>query len=305
MLHKLEFHAMGCEMSAVLDSPTRPAELDQLPAWFEAWEQTFSRFRLDSELSQANRRAGLPTRVSAEFAEVFELACSAEQASGGLVTPVLLDALLRAGYDRSFEMLPGPPLFPALLEQSLAAGLAQVQWDPATRTLCLPEGLHLDFGGLVKGWSASRAAARLEKFGPVLVEAGGDIAIRGRMTSGDYWPVGIAAPYQAAEHVALLKLETCGVATSGKDHRRWLQNGSLRHHLIDPRTGLPAQNDMLTATVIAPDSIQAEWAAKTCLLLGQQEGLAWLNAHPAFAGLLVLEDGRYCYSQNFENYLWS
>lgn len=296
---------MGCEMLVALDHPVPVGELDQVPAWFEGWEALFSRFRQDSEISRVNDSTGTPVRVSSEFAAVFELARAAEQRSGGLVTPVLLDALIEAGYDRSFK-----ELAPALMDNSfqpcaVQPGLMQIEWDATNRMILLPPGLHLDFGGIVKGWAAHETVDRLRKHGPVLMDAAGDIAIGQRLSNGEPWPVGIANPFHPDEDLHLLRLENCGVATSGKDRRRWQQNGNWRHHIIDPRMGLPAVTDVLTATIIAPTSIQAEWAAKTSLLLGGQTGLEWLNTNPELAGLLVLDDGQCLYSSNFEPYLWS
>lgn len=305
MLQKLEFHAMGCEMMVALDHPTPVKELEQVPEWFEHWESLFSRFRLDSELSLVNNSTGTPLEVSPEFAEVFELARAIEQQSNGLVTPVLLDALIEAGYDRSFELLAPSVDYLALQPCSTQHGLEQIEWDERTRTICLPLGLHLDFGGLVKGWAANETVKLLGECRSALMDAAGDIAVGGRRSNGESWPVGVADPFHPSENLELLKLESCGVATSGRDRRRWQQNGHWFHHLIDPRTSLPSQSDVLTATVIAPTASQAEWAAKTSLLLGGQTGLEWLNAVPELAGLLILEDGQCLYSYNFEKYLWS
>ena len=99
-------------------------------------------------------------------------------------------------------------------------------------------------------------------------------------------------------------LGRCGVATSGRDRRRWQQDGVWRHHIIDPRTGMPAETDVLSATVIAPDLIWAEIAAKTAFILGSQAGLAWIEERPALAAVLVLEDGRGLFSTRMEGYLW-
>jgi thiamine biosynthesis lipoprotein len=305
MLQKLEFHAMGCEMLVVLDHPTPVKELAWVPGWFEHWESLFSRFRLDSELTRVNNSTGVPTQVSSEFAEVFELARVAERQSDGLVTPVLLDALIDAGYDRSFELLAPDLDDPTPHICVTQSGLPQIRWEATTRTILLPPGPHLDFGGIVKGWAADKTVKRLKRYGPVLMDAAGDIAIGGKLSNGECWPVGVADPFHPPDSLELLKLENCGVATSGKDRRRWQRNGSWQHHIIDPRSGLPAETGVLTATVIAPTSIQAEWAAKTCLLLGSQAGLTWLNANPELAGLLILEDGQCLYSCNFEKYLWS
>jgi len=305
MLQKLEFHSMGCEMLVVLDHPTPVKELAQVPEWFEHWENIFSRFRLDSELSRLNNRTGFPTQVSPEFAEMFELARAAEQQSDGLVTPVLLEALIEAGYDRSFETL--APVLDVRVPQPyvIQSDLLQIEWDAITHTIIPPPGLHLDFGGIVKGWAANETVKRLSKYGPVLMDAAGDIAVGGKQSNGEFWPVGVADPFHPSNNLELLKLENCGVATSGKDRRHWQRNGNWQHHIIDPRTSLPAETEVLAATVIAPNSIHAEWAAKTSLLLGSQDGLEWLNANPELAGLLILEDGQCLYSCNFDKYLWS
>jgi thiamine biosynthesis lipoprotein len=100
-------------------------------------------------------------------------------------------------------------------------------------------------------------------------------------------------------------IERGGVATSGKDYRRWQLDSVWQHHIIDPRTGLPAQTDVLTATVIAPSAVEAEVAAKVALISGSRAGLEWLEADPTLAGMLVLEDGQRIYSQRIHEYLWS
>ena len=77
----------------------------------------------------------------------------------------------------------------------------------------------------------------------------------------------------------------------------------MQHHILDPLTGQPAETDLLTVTVVAPDVMQAEAAAKAAFILGSRLGLEWIEAHPEFAALFILEDGQMCYSRNMENYL--
>ena len=94
---------MGCHTTAVLDADQSPASRGAVPAWFEAWEQTFSRFRADSELSQLNQRAGQWVRVSTSMWEVTHLALVAARWTDGLFSPTILNALEAAGYDRTFD----------------------------------------------------------------------------------------------------------------------------------------------------------------------------------------------------------
>lgn len=305
MLHRLPFRAMGCEMLAILDqdSEAAPAALDLVPRWFEDWEQTLSRFRADSELSRLNR-AHRPVQVGSVLWDVFRAALAAEESTGGLVTPTVMDAVIEAGYDRSYDSLPfyntDNTTAPTLLEVN---PLASVMWDEPSRTIFLPEGLRLDFGGVAKGWAAHQASERLKADGPALMNAGGDIAISGARANGEPWAVGVKNPFDPATDLEVLYLNRCGVATSGKDRRRWVRDGILHHHIIDPHTGLPAETDVMTATVVAPTVMEAEAAAKAVLILGSREGLAWLETRPELAGLLILEDGQLIYSQKMNAYL--
>jgi thiamine biosynthesis lipoprotein len=185
--------------------------------------------------------------------------------------------------------------------------------DANLRTVKLPAGMRLDLGGFAKGWAADRVARRLGKFTPAVVDAGGDIAVSGPRRSGESsspqpgctqpWLVGVGHPEDARQHLAVLRIARGGVATSGRNYRRWEQDGTVQHHLIDPRTGRPAQTDVLTATVVAASVITAEAAAKAAFILGSRAGLEWLEAHPRLAGILALEDGRIFYSSRMRKFL--
>jgi thiamine biosynthesis lipoprotein len=144
---------------------------------------------------------------------------------------------------------------------------------------------------------------RLQTEGPALVDAAGDIAISGPRAGGGPWQIGVADPFHKEEEIEILFLNRCGVATSGKDRRRWHRDGALKHHIINPLTNQPAETDVLTVTVIAPDVMQAEAAAKAALIQGSGPGLEWIEAHPGFAALFILDDGQMIYSQNMEEYL--
>jgi len=297
---------MGSHMLAVLDSDSLEAEsaLQTVPDWFEIWEQSLSRFRADSELSCLNRAGGQPVAVSETLWEVFQAARQTEQETAGLVRPTLLDALLQAGYDRSFEALTPQNApsrsasyeFPALAEQ--------VTCDPARRSLNLGDGRHLDLGGVAKGWAAEKAVQRLKPYGSALVDAGGDIAVSGPRPDGQPWAIGVSDPFHPETNIATLLLEQGSVATSGTDYHRWKQGKLWNHHIIDPRSGLPANTDLLTVTVVAPNAIRAEAAAKAVLILGSSSGMDWLEADPDLAGLMVLQFGGIRHSRRMAEFIW-
>jgi len=288
---------MGCQMLALVDSESVTAAdlIAQAPAWFESWESSLSRFRADSELMKLNAVHGTTVAVSEVLRDVLQTALSAERESDGLVTPLVLDALESAGYTLSFEGLRelGGAGATVVNAQPVRLTLSEaVHFDPERQTVMLEPGVRLDFGGVAKGWAAEEAVRRLSAVGPALVDAGGDIAVSGPRADGAAWTVAIADPQLQGADLGQLGLAAGGVATSGRDYRRWLVDGQWRHHLIDPRTGAPATTDVLSATVIAPTLRQAETAAKTLFLLGSEGAADWLAGRPEYKALLVIEDGR-------------
>jgi thiamine biosynthesis lipoprotein len=297
---------MGSQILAGLDAsgPRAGAALAAVPGWFETWEAHLSRFRPESELNQLNRRAGQPVRVSPVLWAVLQAALRAARQTGGLVTPTLLSALEAAGYDRTFQevaLAPGPA---RPVPRTAPDAWRRIIGGTRRHLVWLPPGLRLDFGGIAKGWAADQAARRLAAAGPALVDAGGDIAVSGPCADGSAWPVGVADPRADDRDLTLLRLRGGGVATSGRDYRRWQQNGAWQHHILDPRTGQPATTDVLSATVIGPATEAAEIAAKAALILGSRAGLAWIDARPTLAGLLVLDDGQVLRSRRFAQFEW-
>jgi len=304
MIQKIEFRAMGCHMLAALDAEQDVSSaLELVPGWFEEWEQALSRFRPDSELSRLNRANGDRFQVSPVLWQVLKLSLRTEKESGGLITPLVLDALETAGYSRSFDRLDSASQEFGL--DTLRMGTVdEIRLEERTHTVQLPEGMRLDLGGVAKGWAAHQAMLMLKKWGPALMDSGGDIATSGPLLNGSPWQVAVADPAADKPAAALIGLSGQGVATSGQDYRRWLSGGVWQHHLIDARTGMPSQTDVLTATVIAPTVVEAEAAAKQVFFLGGRDGLEWVENRPQLSALIQLFNGEQLRSSTFESALW-
>ncbi|MEO5951933.1 MAG: FAD:protein FMN transferase, partial [Chloroflexia bacterium] len=278
-MQKLEFRAMGSGMAAIVDtdSPAAGERLARIPSMFEEWEDALSRFRPDSELSKLNRQSDSTVEVTPVLWHVLCEALGAANLTDGLVTPTMLTALENSGYRESFDILKGVSSV-ALLPQKAAGLVKQDDWrgiklDGSKHTVTTTPGMRLDLGGIAKGWAAGKAAHWLGEIAPAMVDAGGDIAFSGSMADGTAWPIGVADPLMRDEQLDLLALRGGGVATSGRDYRRWRVGEKWQHHILDPRTGEPAETDVLSATVVAPSAIQAEVAAKVALILGSQKGM--------------------------------
>lgn len=245
------FRAMGTDVELLLDAPAgERAEraLDRAEAEFERLEQVLSRFRPDSELSRLNRD-GCSAEASHDLVRVVELALAAREATGGRFDPTVHDALVAAGYDRTFEDVPAEA---ASVSTEGAACGGDVHVDGLA--IELAPGTRLDLGGIGKGYAVDEVAESLAITGPCLVNAGGDLAVR-----GGSWPVGVADGLT-------LELSRGGIATSGRDRRRWVRGGAEQHHLIDPSTGRPAESELVRVTVVAESAAEAEVLATAAFL---------------------------------------
>jgi thiamine biosynthesis lipoprotein len=281
------FHAMGTTISLLLPEAQKIEGTMAVKKLFAEWEQALSRFRTDSELSQLNQHAGSVVIVSKLLFRVMWQALRAAQETHGMYDPTLLNQLVQLGYDRTFEEV--PLLQPEATHGRSAGGAwRSILVDARIRSIVLPAGVQVDFGGIAKGMAVDAAIARLQELGisNALINAGGDLAVCGLPPEADCWPVAIAGKGVSW----VLPLHHGAMATSGVGERRWLQGSEQRHHLLDPRTGLPVQSDLWSVTAVAERCEQAEIAAKVAFILDRKEGKQFLEKHQ-LAGLFVATDG--------------
>ncbi len=292
-------------------------------------------------------------------------ALDAAHATDGIFDPTLLAHMRAFGYDRDYAELSQeapadeparPAIAPADADDAITpiiplptGGWRAVELDPAGRRIRLPGGVGLDLGGIAKGWAADCAVERFfADFPGVIVNLGGDLRLRGGPQPGELWAVGVRDPLKSSANGlemlrATITLSEGGVATSGATDRWWRQGAIVRHHLIDPRTGAPADlwladdannavTRIATATALAPTAAAAEVAAKVALLAPPQQSrrgeialradrIAQRHNRPEqspplhlqdgeggggwgnAATLLIMGDGTMVLSENFTDYL--
>ena len=266
------FRSMGCEIVVAGGSPRAVRRIRNL---FEHRDRLFSRFCLDSELNRVNATRGGIALLSPLFATTLRAALDAAEATDGLVDPTVGVAIEAAGYDADFaDLVPDPrapgPAAPGSWQSLRLAG----------RLLFLPLDVKLDLNGFVKALAVDDALDLLE--GDGFVSAGGDLAARGALD--------VALPEGGA-----VRLTRGALATSGSSGRAWLRGGKRQHHLIDPRTGRPAESPWEQVTVCGDSCLTADVAAKAAFFLGAT-GPDWLDEHGlpgrllSHAGIEVLND---------------
>jgi thiamine biosynthesis lipoprotein len=252
----------------------------------ERCEQVLTRFDAASDLSRLNAAAGGWLHVDGRLVEALHLASRMRDVTGGLFDPTVLPALVAAGYDRSFDELVqrAPRPLPGW-----RAG-AEFAADTISGAAYVAPGAAVDLGGIGKGFSAVRALWAMRDAWPGLpgglVDLGGDIAVWGTTPDGGPWRVGVADPRGTGSQLCMLGLEVGGVATSGRDRRRFGPNRSL-HHLIDPGTGTSAVAGPLAVTVVAEDAGEAEGYATALAISDVRASRRLLSGRDGVAALVV------------------
>lgn len=279
----------------VSDAPGLGGARAQVQRELDAIDLACSRFRADSELSCLNARAGQPVQVSALLLEALDLAVAAATLTEGDVDPTVGRALELGGYDRDWRRLTPPRGEPAAGGMSLYAliGWRTISIDRASSTVRIPAGVRLDLGATAKAWAADRAAAAASAAidgGGVLVSLGGDIAACGPAPPGG-WQIRVTDDHRSGPEAPGQTIAICGggLATSSTSVRRWSHAGRTMHHIIDPRTGLPARGRWRTVSVAAEDCAQAN-IATTAALVRDGGALDWLTRQ-GLPARLVAWDG--------------
>jgi thiamine biosynthesis lipoprotein ApbE len=307
---------------------TDPAKLaparDLLEDDLAALDLACSRFRSDSELvAVANAARGAPgpvtVPVSQLLAEAVEVSLRAAGLTDGDVDPTVGGVMAALGYDRDFAELPsattsgmmdsrvhpdvhnGPPSSwdagagPGAVGIRTIPGWRSVSVDVAAGKLTVPAGVQLDLGATVKGWAADRSAAAIaDRLGcGVLVSLGGDTAVAGPPPEAG-WPIRVQDTTMPLEEAPdgptqVVSIRAGGLATSSTAARRWHHGGDVLHHILDPRTGLPAAPVWRTVSVAAASCADANTAATAAIIRGHRAP-AWLTSLNLPARL-VSQDG--------------
>jgi thiamine biosynthesis lipoprotein len=283
-LREHRFRSMGCDVRVLAPSDRSHAAL-AVRHIFDAWDARFSRFRRNSELEALNDAGGRPFPVSDLMMSVLATALRAAHATDGLVDPMLGGRMIELGYDRTYEELePGGQ--DSVLREWRAGAWRAIVMDQGRGTVQLPVGYRVDLGGIAKGMAVDAALGALVADGVpyAAVNAGGDLAVAGLPPGGESWSVAIDGPTET-----VVALRRGALATSSVLRRRWVANGTDRHHLLDPRTGMPATGPIVQASVAAATCVQAEVAAKMAVLSDLPGAIGRLEQHRLAALLLTAE----------------
>jgi thiamine biosynthesis lipoprotein len=292
-----DWSAWSCRIRLAV---TEPAVLGDartlLTERLAAVDRACSRFRGDSELAGLDAAAGGWAPVSPLLAELLATALRAARLTDGDVDPTVGAALAGLGYDRDIALVRASSGGVGIVVALPAPGWETVELDRAGCRVRLAPGVRLDLGATAKARTADDAAAAIagRTGAGCLVSIGGDVAVAGAPPEGG-WRIRVedvtgdpAAP--PAGPATVVTVRDGGLATSSTTARRWARGGRELHHLLDPRTGLPAAPAWRTVSVAAGSCVDANIVSTAAIVRGH-EVWPWLQAVGVPARLVTV-DGR-------------
>lgn len=274
--------------------------LERTRALLDELHTRWSRFDPASEISRLNTADGRLCIVSPQTFELISTAVDGWHLTGGRFDPTVLDAVCGAGYRSSWSQgvhwngddhtTPSP-------------GCGDIALHPTVCGIQLPQGVHLDVGGIAKGYAAELAASLVIEQGAAgaLVSIGGDIVVRGEAPRLDGWAIEVVPASTEVGRVVTIRLAEGAVCTSSTGKRRWATASGTAHHVIEPSSGRSSSTPLLSATAVARGGAGAEIAATAALVAGPKamSSLGCLG----LPGMVVDGQGRVTSNRGFDRLL--
>lgn len=254
-------------------------------------ESQLTVYRDDSEVSQINQRAfDEPVEVECKLFDLLQTCRKLTDETQGAFD-ITAGPLIRAwGFWRRQGRMPTPVERQQAWER---VGMRQVVLDPVRRSVRFQRpGMELNFGSIGKGYAVDRCFERLygAGIGSALMHAGGSsVRAMGHQPGSRGWPVGIRHPWEPDRRIAVVSLRNRALATSAATYQYFEYNRKKLGHLLDPRTGWPADG-VASATAIAPTGAEADALATAFYVLGVEKSQRYCDLHPE-VGAIILPEG--------------
>lgn len=259
----------------------------------QAIEDKMSRYKISSEIDFINQNAGVQAvSISPDTYSVIEKALGYAEKTGGAFNPLIGQIVDLWGIGTENARVPSQAELDQWLPH-LSYDQLELTKDPYTAKLTSSK-VQVDLGAIAKGYAADEMRDILlgQGISSALLNLGGNVMVIGSKPNGDPWSIGVQDPLadDRGEIAGVIKAKDTSVVTSGSYERFFEQEGIRYHHIIDPATGMPAQNGIISSTIITPNSADADALSTAVYILGKDAGLALLEALPEVEGILITDD---------------
>ena len=266
-------------------------------------ESILSRTAEGSELSALNAANGESVSYAADdpLPKLIETALAISETTDGAFDPTLAPVLDAWGFTKDLHRVPSADELAALLART---GRDKVTLEKTADgySVALSDGAQLDLGGIAKGYAADLLRAQLEKEGvtSAALDLGGDVFVMGKKSDGSDWRIAVKDPGDTESYLGIVAASDAFIVTSGVYERYFEDNGVRYHHILDPKTGCPAESGLVSVTVLCKNGAWADALSTACFVLGADKALA-LRGDLAARGIdfelvFVTDDDRVLYT---------
>ena len=282
-----EVYAMDTVMTLEAYGQNADAALDEAVAEIERLDALWSIASSDGEIAQLNAEKQIT--ASADTLALLTRAKEISAATDGLFSTTIAPLMEAWGFTSGDYRVPD--------EAELSALLAHVDDEEiaiSDSTVTIPADAKVDLGGIAKGFTSARV---MEIFRENGVENGilslcGTVQALGTKPDGSLWRVGLQDPADERALFATLELADKAVITSGAYERNFEQNGIVYHHIIDPRTGYPAESGLSSVTIVSDDGTLADGLSTALFIMGKEAAVEfWRSRRDDFDMVLLADDG--------------
>lgn len=289
-----QLFAMDTVMTLTACGPNGQDAVEEAARELRRLDELWSVSKGDSEISRLNA-LGAGT-VSEDTAALLEQALAISQETDGLFDATIYPLVKLWGFPTDHPHVPG--------EADIAAALALVDSGQVTlagEKVALGPGQELDLGGIAKGFASARIMEIFRAHGvrSGMVSLGGNVQTLGSKPGGSAWRIGIRDPEgDGGAYLGVLPVTDRAVITSGGYERFFEENGQTYIHILDPRTGYPAQSDLQSATVISDDGVLADALSTALYIMGSQGATDFWSARAdQFDMILLTQSGQLLVTQ--------
>ncbi len=256
----------------------------------------------DSEISRINSAGGNPVEVSDETVTLLKKAIYYGDLSNGAFDVTI--APVSNLWDFHSET-PAPPAQEAIYEAASHVDYKNILIDGNTVRLLDPYAA-IDVGGIAKGYIADILKKYLKEQGVkhAVINLGGNVLAMGSRLDGSDYNIGIQKPFDmTGEPITSVRISNKSVVTSGTYQRYFEADGKLYHHILDPHTGYPCENNLTSVTIITNSSLTADALSTTCFLLGYDKSMRLIEQLDNVDAVFITNDNKIQYSKNFQQKL--
>lgn len=264
-------------------------------------EAMLSRTDPKSEISKLNAEAGVrEVTVSEETFQLLNNAVLVCQDTGGAFDITIAPIMDLWGFSGSEYRVPEA--------EEIAETLGVVDYnglvlDPTDfGVLFAGKGMSVDLGAIAKGYASDCVLEIMKGFDidSALINLGGNVCVYGRKSSGEGFRVAIADPTHPTTYAGILEVSDLSIITSGGYERYFEEDGKRYIHIMDPKTGKPAESDLLSVSIVGPDGIRCDALSTALFVMGKEAAIEYWRDHRDFGCILVVSETEVLASRDLE-----